>query len=193
MDTVYAPLVVVAGTASNLLFAAMFVARVVAPRRARLLGLVGTGMAVPLATATVVAAADPEADAWMAILPAVFVGFAVVEVLVDVVLDVDVRSTRWLWPYLLAFYLAQWAVVGAAFLATTAGGVVVLITYFACLAATAWSYRRVGHGDRRPSRTSRRAGASPRPAGPAGDGAQPHPRGGGRMGRTADAPRGPAS
>jgi hypothetical protein len=45
-----------------------------------------------------------------------------------------------------AFYLAQWAVVGAAFLAWQPGGFAVLVTYFACLAATAWSYRRVGHG-----------------------------------------------
>jgi hypothetical protein len=145
VDTAYAVLVVVAGSAVNLLWAAMFAARVVAPARARPLGLLGTSMALPLAVAAGLAVVD-DADPWLVVLPLVFVAFAVVEVLVDVVLDVEVRTTRWLGPYLLAFYLAQWAVVGAAFIAAPTGGVVVLVTYFVCLAATGWSYRRVGHG-----------------------------------------------
>lgn len=145
MHTAYTALVVVAGSVANLLFTAMFVARVVAPGRARALGMAGTSMAVPLAVAAGLAVVD-GADPWLVALPLVFVVFAVVEVLVDVVLDVEVRTTRWLGPYLLAYYLAQWAVVGAAFLASTPGGAIVLVTYFVSLAATAWSFRRVGHG-----------------------------------------------
>jgi hypothetical protein len=145
VDTVYATLVTASGVAANLLFTAMFIARVIAPGRARPLGLTGTATAVPLAVAAVIAA-RAGADVWLSVLPAVFVVFAAVEVTVDVLLDVEIRVTRWLGPYLAAFYVAQWAVIGAAFLSSTLGGVAVLVTYFVCLAATAYSYRRVGHG-----------------------------------------------
>jgi hypothetical protein len=145
MDPIYTVLVIGGGMAANLLLAAMFVARVRAPGSARAYGLAGTAMAVPLGAAAV-RAALLALGPWEVALPLVFVAFAVEEVVVDFVLRLDVRHSRWLWPYLSTFYLAQWAVIGAAFLASVAGGVVVLATYFVCLAATAWSYRRVGHG-----------------------------------------------
>lgn len=159
MDTVYVPLVVAAGAAANLLIAAMFAARVVAPRRSRPLGFAGTAMAIPLSVACLIAF-DSGADVWLIVLPAVFVAFAVIELVVDLLLPVDVRATRWLWPYLAAFYLAQWAVIGAAFLANTLGGATVLVTYFICLAATGWSYREVGHGEDRGLRGAQAAGVS---------------------------------
>jgi hypothetical protein len=138
-------LVVIAGVTANLLFAAMFLARVVAPGWAHPLGLTGTAMAVPLLAAAVLALVT-SAAAWDVALPLVFVAFAVVEVMVDSVLHLNVRETAWLSPYLAAFYLAQWAVIGAAFRLTRPGGAAVLVTYFICLAATARSYRAVGHG-----------------------------------------------
>jgi hypothetical protein len=144
-DPLYTALVVGAGCAANLLFSAMFIARVVAPERASTLGFAGTAMAAPFTLAALVAGLD-AAEAWLVALPLVFVAFAAVEVVVDVISATDVRATRWLWPYLASFYLAQWAIIGAAFLASTAGGAAVLVTYFVCLTATAWSYRRVGHG-----------------------------------------------
>jgi hypothetical protein len=145
MNTLHAALVVVAGSLANLLIAAMFIARVKRPDRARLLGFLGTAMALPLAAAGVIAWVEGM-DTWDIALPLVFVAFAVIEIGVDVVADFDVRSSRWLWPYLMSFYVAQWAVVGAAFRVSETGGAVVLVTYFVCLAATAYSYRRVGHG-----------------------------------------------
>jgi hypothetical protein len=141
----YATLVVGAGIAANLLLAAMFAARVVVPRGARLLGFLGTAAAIPLLIAALVAWRD-ALGAWQIGLPLVFAAFAAEEVVVDVLLPLDVRTTRWLWAYLASFYAAQWAVVGAAFLASRAGGFAVLATYFVCLLAAAWSYRRVGHG-----------------------------------------------
>lgn len=63
--------------------------------------------------------------------------FALAEIVADLVGPFDVRASRWVWPYLLVFYLAQWAVIGAA---------TVLASHFVCLAATVYSYRRVGHG-----------------------------------------------
>lgn len=147
VSTVYGLLIVVAGVAANLLIAAMFVARVIAPDRARAFGFAGTAMAVPLAAAAILALAG-DGEIWDVVLPLVFVAFAMVEVLVDAVLDVEVRTTRWLWPYLMLFYLAQWAVIGAAFRVGASAGFAVLGSYFVCLGATAWSYRKVGHGVR---------------------------------------------
>jgi hypothetical protein len=73
---------------------------------------------------------------------------AVAEVVVDVLLDVDIRTTRWLWPHLAGFYLAQWAVIGAAFRASTSGGAAVLISL---PARWPWSRRWAsGHTARRP-------------------------------------------
>lgn len=147
VSTVYGLLVVVAGVAANLLIAAMFIARVIAPDRARTFGFVGTAMGVPLAAAAILALVR-GGDTWDVVLPVVFVVFAVVEVLVDAVLEVEVRTTRWLWPFLILFYLAEWAVIGAAFRVGAGAGFAVLVSYFVCLAATAWSYRKVGHGVR---------------------------------------------
>lgn len=146
MDTAYPWLVVGAGVASNLLFAAMFVARIRAPSVAHPIGLAGTAMAVPLAVAAGVAWRS-GGEAWDVALPLVFVVFAAIEVVVDDVLrGFEVRRSRWLGPYLASFYLAQWAVIGAAFRASEPGGFAVLATYFVCLAATILSHRRVGHG-----------------------------------------------
>jgi hypothetical protein len=142
---VYAPIVIAAGSLANLLFAAMFTARVVAPGWAHLLGLSGTAMALPLLGASVIAW-QHHLSAWEIGLPLVFVAFALVELAVDTVFRLDVRHTAWLWPYLLSFYLAQWAVIGAGFRVSRVGGFVLLATYFVCLAATAYSYRSVGHG-----------------------------------------------
>lgn len=145
MASMHAALVVGAGSLANLAIAAMFVARVRRPDWARPLGFFGTAMALPLAAASLIAWVDGM-DSWDIALPLAFVAFAIIEIGVDVVADFDVRGSRWLWPYLASFYLAQWAVIGAAFRASEAGGAAVLITYFVCLTATAYSYRRVGHG-----------------------------------------------
>ena len=107
----YAPLVIVGGSAANLLIAGMFVARVVAPSWAAPLGFAGTAMAIPLAAASVVAVRD-GASIWDIVLPLVFVAYAVLEVLLDGVLHVAFRSTAWLGPYLLLYYAGQWAIIG---------------------------------------------------------------------------------
>lgn len=102
----YAPLVIGAGVTANVLFTAMFTACVLAPRWSRHLGVTGTAMAVPLGAAALMAL-SAGADPWLVVLPGVLVVFAVIGVAVDVLADVDLRSTRWLWTYLAAFSLAQ--------------------------------------------------------------------------------------
>ncbi len=163
MELVRAVLVVGGGVVANLLLAAMFVARVHRPTLAHTFGLTGTAMAVPMGVASVLAWAA-GGEGWDIALPLVFVLFAVVEIMVDEVLDFEVRASGWLWPYLLLFYVAQWAVIGAAFRASEPGGFAVLASYFVCLVATAYSYRRVGHGEGTLAETSVRAqlGRTPR-------------------------------
>jgi hypothetical protein len=141
----YATVVVGSAAAANLLLAGMFVARVVAPSAAQPLGFGATAMALPLAIGAWIAVHTGRA-AWDVALPLVFVAFAVVEIIADTVLRAEVRTTAWLWPYLILFYAGQWALIGAAFRASTFGGFAVLASYFVCLVATAYSYRQVGHG-----------------------------------------------
>jgi hypothetical protein len=86
MNALYAPLVVGADAAAILLFGAMFVTRVLAPRWSRPFGFAGTGMALPLAAASLAALAA-GADVWLGMLPAVFVVVALVEAQVDVLAD----------------------------------------------------------------------------------------------------------
>ena len=85
-------------------------------------------------------------SSWMVILPGVVMLFLVIEFLLDYVLKSDFRHTRWVGAYLLVFYLAQWAMIGYGFLADSTYGFVTLITYFISLAATGYSYKKVGHG-----------------------------------------------
>jgi len=87
-------------------------------------------------------------DIWMIILPGWIVLFLLLEAVLDYVLKLPFRQSRWLWAYLLLFYLAQWAMIGYAFLARPVFGFVTLLTYFLSLGATAYSYTKVGHGDR---------------------------------------------
>lgn len=145
METTAGMIVSVAAIASNLLIGAMFLARVDRPAVAPVLGWTGTAMAVPLAFASVLFGAA-GADPWDVALPLVFVAFAVVEVAVDGVLKIDVRRPPFLGPYLALFYLGQWSLIGAALRFDPPAGAAVLVTYFLCLAATAYSVRRVGHG-----------------------------------------------
>ena len=141
----YAVLVVGGGTAANLLIAAMFAARVLAPSWASAFGWAGTAMAIPLAVASGLATRDGT-TAWKVALPLVFVAYAVLEVVLDGILHVGFRTTAWLGPYLILYYAGQWAMIGAAFLASRQGGFAVLGSYFVCLAATFFALARVGHG-----------------------------------------------
>jgi hypothetical protein len=80
------------------------------------------------------------------ILPLVMAAFLVVEFVLDYWLQFNFRQTAWLGPYLLLYYLALFAMIGYAFLAGKPYGYITLITYFINLAATFFSYARIGHG-----------------------------------------------
>lgn len=80
------------------------------------------------------------------ILPLVMVIYLTVECALDYWPKFNFRQTAWLGPYLLLYYLALFAMIGYAFLAGRPYGFITLITYFINLAATFFSYARMGHG-----------------------------------------------
>jgi hypothetical protein len=80
------------------------------------------------------------------VLPLVMVAYLTVEFALDYWLKFNFRQTAWLGPYLLLYYLALFAMIGYAFMVGKSYGFVTLVTYFINLAATFFSYTRVGHG-----------------------------------------------
>ena len=130
----------------NLIMVAIFVSRPFELKRLETwLGLVSIALALPVGIAIVLNVMAGR-EWWAVVLPALLFGFLLVELLLDYILKIDFRHTRLLGPYLLLFYAAQMGMVGYAFLVCEIYGFVTLITYFACLGATAYSYRKVGHG-----------------------------------------------
>lgn len=72
---------------------------------------------------------------WTITLPALFLIFLVTELLFDYILQLNFRQTVLLWPYLLSFYIGQFAMIGYSFAAFRRLGFVTLATYFLTLAA----------------------------------------------------------
>ncbi len=87
-----------------------------------------TALAAPLAGVAILNAIHQRGAWWVALLLPMVV-FALVETILDGLLKLNFRASRGLAPYLLLFYLAQFGLIGYAF-----------------LAMTAYSFRRVGHG-----------------------------------------------
>ncbi|HOU12230.1 MAG TPA: hypothetical protein PKZ84_03875 [Anaerolineae bacterium] len=108
-------------------------------------GWITVAMALPLITAIIVNIAAKR-DAWLWILPLVTVVYLIVEFILDYALKIDFRSTSLLVPYLILYYLGQFAMVGYTFMIGKPYGFITLLTYFINLAATFYSYARVGHG-----------------------------------------------
>jgi hypothetical protein len=102
-------------------------------------------MVFPLAVIAVVNLAGRRSWAFW-VLPFTMVIFLAAEFILDYWLKFNFRQTAWLGPYLLVYYLALFAMIGYAFLAGKSYGFVTLTTYFINLAATFFSYTRVGHG-----------------------------------------------
>jgi len=108
-------------------------------------GWAAVALAAPLAGVAIVNTLQQRGVWWTLLLLPVLL-YALVQWILDGLLKLNFRETRWLWPYLLLFYLAQFGLIGYAFLTGKGYGLVTLITYFSLLGMTAYSYRRVGHG-----------------------------------------------
>ena len=102
-------------------------------------------MILPLTTIAIVNMRGMRSWAFW-VLPLVMVAFLIIEFVLDYWLKFNFRQTAWLGPYLLLYYLALFAMIGYAFLAGKSYGFITLVTYFINLAATFFSYARVGHG-----------------------------------------------
>jgi hypothetical protein len=114
-------------------------------RLERMLGLGAIACAVPAGLALWLNAASGR-EWWAIVLPALFVGYLILELILDYILRLDFRHTRLLWPYLLVYYVALNAMIGYTFLVDRVYGTITLATYLLGLLATWYSYSRVGHG-----------------------------------------------
>jgi hypothetical protein len=130
---------------TNLLLAVMFLFR----GRGRLkvgnaFGWVAVLLGIPLLAAVVMNALGAR-PWWTLVLPGLLVLYDAVEFVLDYLLKFDFRHSRWLGPYLGLYYLALMGMIGYSFAVGKPYGFVTLVTYFINLAATAWSFARVGH------------------------------------------------
>ena len=130
----------------NLVLAAIFLVRTRRLARVeRALGWISVAMAIPLAAAVAVNTLAGR-PGWYWALPLVTTAFLTVEFLLDYLLKTDFRHGRLLAPYLVLYYLSEFAMIGYSFLVGKPYGLITLVTYFLNLAATAYSYARVRHG-----------------------------------------------
>lgn len=114
-------------------------------RLERILGVGAVACALPAALAVVLNVAGGR-EWWAVVLPALFVAYLILELVLDYVLKLDFRNTRLLWAYLLVYYVAVNAMIGYTFMVNETYGFVTLATYLLGLLATWYSYARVGHG-----------------------------------------------
>jgi hypothetical protein len=130
----------------NLLLIGIFLSRPRGFKKAEhIMGLFVVAMILPVGLAIILNVSGKRAW-WAVILPLILVLFLAVELLLDYILKLNFRKTRWLWPYLLLYYAAMMAMIGYGFMVGDVYGFVTLGTYFLGLFATWYSYARVGHG-----------------------------------------------
>jgi len=130
----------------NLLLIGIFLSRPKGLKKVEhVLGLFVVVMILPVGMAILLNALGKR-EWWTIVLPAILILFLTVELLFDYILKLNFRKTRWLWPYLLLYYLAMMAMIGYSFSMGNTYGFVTLGTYFLGLFATWYSYSKVGHG-----------------------------------------------
>jgi hypothetical protein len=138
--------VVIMANGINLGMIVIFLARTRGRQRLeRRVGWAQIGLIAPL-LAVLIFNAVARRHWWAMALPGLLVVFLLVELALDYILKSNFRQTRLLGPYLLLYYAALMGMIGYAFLTSEVLGFVTLATYFAQLGATAYSYRKVGHG-----------------------------------------------
>lgn len=138
--------VVLAANLMNLLLVGMFFLRAQKrPTAARTLGWLAVSMGIPLALALAYNLVMLRGwTFWL--LPLITIAYCVLELVWDGILKINFRQGRLLGWYLGLYYLGLMAMIGYAFLAGKPFGLVTLLTYFLNLGATAYSFKRVGHG-----------------------------------------------
>jgi CubicO group peptidase (beta-lactamase class C family) len=134
--------VVIGANLFNLLMTSIFFTRPRGWKRfERIVGLIMVALALPLGAAvTLNLLANREW--WFIVLPIPLILHCLAELLLDYILKLDFRRTRWLGPYLALFYLGQMGLIGYAFVVQPAYGFVTLTTYFLCLGATRYAHSK---------------------------------------------------
>ncbi len=131
---------------ANLLMVGIFAAKARCLARLQYaLGIALLVLALPLGAAVVLNLLWGR-EWWTVAMPLAMIAFLAVELLLDYVWKVDFRSTRLLAPYLALYYVGFIALTGYSFSLGKPYGFAALVTYFANLVATAYSFARVGHG-----------------------------------------------
>jgi hypothetical protein len=139
-------IVVVIANLINLGMVAIFLLRTRDKQRLeRRIGWLQIALAVPLLIILIHNVVERR-EWWTIAMPTLLVIFLLVELMLDYILRWNFRQTWLLGPYLLLYYTALMGMIGYAFLTSELLGFVTLTTYFTQLGATAYSYRKVGHG-----------------------------------------------
>jgi len=129
----------------NLIMVVVFFSRTQLVPRIQIVGWVWVVFSLALGAAAVLNFRERR-EWWAAVLPALLALFLIVEIVLDYILVFDFRSTRWLGPYLLLYYLSIMGMIGYSFLTQKKYGVITLVTYFLSQIAALYSYFTVGHG-----------------------------------------------
>jgi hypothetical protein len=133
---------VVAANLYNLLMTSIFFTRPRGWRRfEQVVGLIMVSLALPLGAAVALNLLANR-EWWFVVLPLPLILHCVVELILDYILKLDFRKTRWLGPYLALFYLGQMGLIGYAFAVGPIYGFVTLATYFLCLGATRYAHAK---------------------------------------------------
>ena len=141
VDTIDLVVVIVANL-FNLLMTSIFFARPKGWKRfERIVGLIMVALALPLGAAVILNLLANR-EWWFVVLPIPLILHCLAELLLDTILKLDFRKTRWLGPYLALFYLGQMGLIGYAFVVQPAYGFVTLTTYFLCLGATRYAHSK---------------------------------------------------
>ena len=138
---------VVIGAANlfNLIMVGVFYLRTRDVYHSLVTGYIWAGLIILLAVGAIINL-QAKRGLWFSALPLLFVGFLIVELVLDYILQLDFRSTGLLIPYLILYYLSILGMIGYAFLAEKKLGAVTLATYFLSQIAAIYSYIQVGHG-----------------------------------------------
>jgi hypothetical protein len=139
-------MVFISANLMNLLLALMFYFRWRGkPAIGQIFGWCAVAMSLPLALAMLFNFQSNRGWPYW-VLPLLTIIYCIVELLLDGIFKVEFRHNRFLWPYLVLYYIGLMAMIGYAFLIGKPFGFFTLITYFINLGATSLAYARVGHG-----------------------------------------------
>ena len=125
----------------NILVSIIFILRKKKQEKAEyFIGIIVMFLALPVLAFIIVNFANNR-EWWTYVLPAPFILYAVIELILDYILKYDFRNTPALWPYILIYYTALMGMIGYSFLVHKTYGFITLITYFINLFATWYGHK----------------------------------------------------